>query len=252
MQDIGLLSHYINEYGPLIVILAVFLVVFLAIIGYILRTNQKSIENSSELNEQLVTTILNNYFEKNSHVLESHKQHEERNIVNIFMELNKTLKSACDRIMRKTNSDRTAIYVFHNGTHASHGLPFFKITCICETISKNSNVNVKISEHSSVPISMFDSIVMNLFYNSEHYININETSDPAEIVFLHDTKIKECFFVPIYDDDNNMMGFVFNGYNTIDENRNVEEEKEYLVDLARMAQPVIEYSKFQQYQNKED
>lgn len=251
MQDVGLLSHYINEYGPLVVILAVFLIVFLAIIGYILRENKKSNEASVELNEQIVTSILNNYFENNSHVI-TPKKYDERNIVNIFMELNKTLKSACDRTMRKTNSDRTAIYVFHNGTHASHGLPFFKITCVCETISKNSNVNVKISEHSSVPISMFETIVSGLFYNSEHRINMNNTSDPTEIVFLQNTKIKECFFIPIYDDDNNMMGFVFNGYNTIDENRNIEVEQEYLVELARMAQPVIEYSKFQEYQNKED
>lgn len=251
MQDVGLISEYINEYGPLIVILAVFLVVFLAIIGYILRTNKKSIDSHTELNEQLVTSILNNYFENNSHVI-SKKNYNERNIVNIFMELNKTLKSACDRTMRKTNSDRTAIYVFHNGTHASHGLPFFKITCICETISKNSNTNVKISEHSGVPISMFDYIITNLFYNSDHKINIENISDPSEIVFLKNTKIKECFFIPIYDDDNNMMGFVFNGYNSIIENRDIEMEKEYLVELARMAQPVIEYSKFQEYQNKEE
>lgn len=252
MQDVGLLSHYIDEYGPLIVILAVFLLIFITIIGYVLRTNKKSIESTVELNEQLVSSILTNYFEKNSKLLNSHEKHTQRNIVNIFMELNKTLKSACDRIMRKTDSDRTAIYVFHNGTHASHGLPFFKITCICETISKNSNTNIKISEHSSVPISMFDSIVTNLYHNSEHIINIDKTPDPAEIIFLQNTKIKECFFIPIYDDDNNMMGFVFNGYNNINETRDVEKEKEYLVDLARMAKPVIEYSKFQQYQNKED
>lgn len=251
MQDVGLISQYIHEYGSLIVILAVFLVVFLTIIGYILHTNKKSFDGQVELNEQIVTSILNNYFKNNLNVIHG-KKYNEKNIVNIFMELNKTLKSACDRIMRKTNSDRTAIYVFHNGTHASHGLPFFKITCICETISKNSNTNVKISEHSSVPISMFDYIVTNLFYNSEHKINIENTSDPSEIVFLKNTKIKECFFIPIYDDDNNMMGFVFNGYNTIKENRNIETEKEYLVELARMAQPVIEYSKFQEYQNKED
>lgn len=252
MQDIGLFSHYINEYGPVIVILSVFLIVYLAVIGYILRANKKSVQSSTELNEQLITTILNNYFKKNSNVLEDHKNSDGRNIVNIFMELNKTLKSACERIMIKTNSDRTAIYVFHNGTHASHGLPFFKITCICETISKNSNANIKILEHSNVPISMFEHIITNLYNNSEYTINISNTSGPSEIIFLQNTKIKECFLIPIYDDDNNMMGFVFNGYNNLNEPRNIETEKEYLSELAMMAEPVIEYSKFQKYQNKED
>lgn len=249
MQDVGLLSQYINDYGPLVVILAVFLIVFISIIAYILRVNKKSVDDNAELSKQLVTSILNEYFE-NAHFVP--KNYDERNIVNIFMELNKTLKSACERTMRKTNSDRTAIYVFHNGAHASHGLPFIKITCICETISKNSNTNIKISEHSGVSISMFDSIVSNLYDNSEHRINLSDNVDPVELVFLHNTKIKDCFFIPIYDDDNNMMGFVFNGYNTINASRDVEVEKEYLVELARMAQPVIEYSKFQEYQNKEE
>lgn len=248
MQDVGLLSQFINDYGAFTVILAVFLSIFLTIIIYILRSHKESIEQSAKMNQQLLESLLNTVDNNNKSI----KKYDDRNIVNIFMELNKTLKSVCDRIIRKTASDRAAIYVFHNGSHASHGLPFIKLTCISESISKNSNTNIKMSEHSSVSVSTYDYIIMNLYDNSFHRINLSENVDPVELVFLHNTKIKDCFFIPIYDDDNNMMGFVFNGYNTIDENRDVEAEKEYLVELARMAQPVIEYSKFQEYQNKEE
>lgn len=251
MQEIGLLSKYIQEYGPLIVILAIFLCIVFAIVMYLINTNKKSIESNTEI-ANTVAKMLEEQLKKNSKTSDQ-KRNNERNIVNIFMELNKILKTECEDTMKKSNSDRTAIYVFHNGTHASHGLPFFKLTCISETISKNSNANIKIGDHSSVPLSMFDSIVTNLYNNSFYRINLKNTTDPSELIFLKGTKLNDCYFVPIYDDDNNMMGFTFNGYNTLDDMRDLDKEKEYLIDLARMARPVIEYSKFQEYQsNKEE
>lgn len=251
MQEIGLISKYIQEYGPLIVILAIFLCITFALVMYLIRANKKS----SDANTEIATTVakmLEEQLKKNSVLTEKQKQSSERNIVTIFMELNKTLKTECEHIMKKSNSDRSAIYVFHNGTHASHGLPFFKLTCISETISKNSNANIKIGDHSSVPLSMFDTIVTSLYNNSFYRIRTDKSSDPSELIFLKGTRLTDCFFVPIYDDDNNMMGFTFNGYNTLDDMRDLEQEKEYLVDLARMARPVIEYSKFQEYQSSKE
>lgn len=251
MQEIGLISKYIHEYGPLIVILAVFLCIVFAIIMYLINTNKKSIQSNTEFTST-VTKMLEEQLAKNAKLLEYNKCYDERNIVNIFMELNKALKTVCGHTMRESNSDRVAIYVFHNGAHASHGLPFFKLTCICETISKNSNANIKIGDHSSVPLNMFDSIVSNLYNDSFYRITLKDTTDPSNLIFLKETKIVDCYFLPIYDNANNMMGFTFNGYNKLDDMRNIEEEKKYLLDLARMARPVIEYSKFQEYQSKEE
>lgn len=252
MEELGLISKYIQEYGPLVVILAVFLVVVFALVMYLLSTNKKSMESNAEMAKK-ITAMFQDELKKNSKLIEQdQKRYDERNIVTIFMELNKTLKTVCERTMKQSTSDRSAIYVFHNGTHASHGLPFFKLTCICETISKNSNANIKIGDHSAVPLNMLDTIVTNLYENSYYRIIVDQSTDPSELIFLKNTKIKDCFFIPIYDDDNNMMGFTFNGYNTPDNTRNIETEKDYLVDLAMMAKPVIEYSKFQEYQSKKE
>lgn len=251
MQEIGLISKYIQEYGPLIVILAIFLCITFALIMYLIATNKKSVYSNTEI-ANTIAKMLEEQLKKNAVASEKQKHNSERNIVTIFMELNKTLKTECEHIMHKSNSDRSAIYVFHNGTHASHGLPFFKLTCISETISKNSNANIKIGDHSSVPLSMFDTIVSNLYNNSFYRITLGKTTYPSELIFLKGTRINDCFFVPIYDDDNNMMGFTFNGYNTIDDMRDLDKEKEYLIDLARMARPVIEYSKFQEYQSSKE
>lgn len=254
MEELGLLSKYIQEYGPLVVILAVFLAIVFALVMYLLNTNKKSIQSNTEMANK-ITAMFQEELKKNAKLMEQQEQkhYDERNIVTIFTELNKTLKTACERIMRQSGSDRVAIYVFHNGAHASHGLPFFKMTCISETISKNSNANMKMLDHGAMQLNLFDTIVDGLYDNSYFRIVVDQTTDPSELIFLKNTKIKDCFFIPIYDDDNNMMGFTFNGYNTPDNTRNIETEKEYLVDLAMMAKPVIEYSKFQEYQsNKEE
>lgn len=247
IENVTSFSQLINEYGPLIVILAVFLTLFIILIAYIVKSNK----DNQEMTKQLIIKMIGDKFPQNPELSER-KHYDERKIVDIFMELNKALKTVCDYTMKQTHSDRTAIYVFHNGAHSSHGLPFFKLTCVSETISKNSNANIKIAEHSSVPLTLYESIVTNLYNNSEYRIKTDETEDPGEIIFLRNTKIKDCFFIPIYDDDNNMMGFTFNGYNTSDDSRDLEKEKENLIDLAMMAKPVIEYSKFQEYQSKED
>lgn len=253
MEELGLISKYISEYGPLVVILAVFLVIVFALVMYLLNTNKKSIQSNNEMAAQ-ITAMFKEELKKNAKLIEQQEQkhYDERNIVTIFTELNRTLKTACERTMRQSESDRVAIYVFHNGAHASHGLPFFKMTCISETISKSSNANMKMEDHSSIQLNMFDTIVNGLYENSYFRIIVDQTTDPSELIFLKNTKIKDCFFIPIYDDDNNMMGFTFNGYNKPDNTRNVETEKEFLADLAMMAKPVIEYSKFQQYQSSKE
>ena len=249
IEDVGGMAKLLSEYGPYIVILAVFLVIFLTIIVYILHANKKIIENEREMTNKLVTSFLNDYFSKNSKVLtnEEPKQYDEKNIVDIYMRLNKALKNACEETLKKTGSNRTAIYVFHNGSHASHGLPFFKMSCISEKVSKDSNVNIKMADHSAMPLSLFDSIVASLYNNSNYRIVIDKATDPGDLIFLKGTKLKECFFVPIFDDEDNMMGFIFNGYNNINPNRDIEKEKECLTDLESNAKPDIEFLRFKDY-----
>lgn len=246
IEDVGSLASYIHEYGPLIVTLSVFLFIFLMLIVYVLNSNKKASEADREMNNKLITSILEE-MQNNKKALIAAKTYDEKNIVDLYMKLNNVLKSVCESTLEKTNSDRTAIYAFHNGTSASHGLPFFKMSCISEMISKQSNPNTKMMEHAAIPLNLVDSIVSGLYENSEYRIITEETRDPSDLVFLKNTKIKDCFFVPIYDDDNNMMGFIFNGYNVYNPERDSKQEYCYLVELAKSAKPVIEFSKLQEY-----
>ena len=245
VSDIGTLSGYINEYGPLIVTLAIFMLAFVLLIVYVLNVNKKMYETMQATSNQLLTTFLDEHSSKKELPREK-KHYDERNIVDLFVKLDKTLKNACDSTMKKTKSDRTAVYVFHNGSHASHGLPFFKMSCIAEKSNKGSNANIIMQDHQSMPLSYFESIVTSLYYNGEYRIIVNEDMDFNDQFFLQKTKIKDCFFVPIYDYSDTIMGFVFNGYNELDPNRDFAKEKEALTELAMVSKPVLEFSDVQE------
>lgn len=254
IEDVSGISKLLYEYGSEIVIVAVFLVLFLTIIVYILNVNKKTIENEREMNNKLITSFLNDYLTQNSKIMinKEEKNYDEKNIVDIYVKLNKSLKNVCELTLKKTGSNRTAIYVFHNGSHASHGLPFFKMSCISEKVTKDSNINIKMSDHSAMPLNLFDPIVENLYNYGEYRITLDRDVDHSDAIFLKGTKIKDCFLIPIYDDDDNIMGFIFNGYNSINPNIDIVKEKEYLTELAMMAKPVIEFSKFQEYKSSEE
>lgn len=240
VEDVGKMSQFINTFGATAVILAIFLVIFITILIYILNSNKKIMEAERQNNTKILESILNDYKANQQKPL-----YEEKNIVNIFMELDQSLKKDCEETLEETKSDRTAIYVFHNGMQASHGLPFFKMSCISEKVNKTSIGNLQMREHNSIPLSVFDKIVQELYYNGKYRIINEGLIDAGDSIFIKNTKLNDCFFFPIYDDENNMMGFIVNGYNKIDINRDLEEEYKSLQVLAEKSKPVIQFSKFQ-------
>lgn len=240
VEDVGKMSQFINTFGATAVILAVFLVIFITILIYILNSNKKIMEAERQNNTKILESILNDYKANQQKPL-----YEEKNIVNIFMELDQSLKKDCEETLEETKSDRTAIYVFHNGMQASHGLPFFKMSCISEKVSKTSIGNLQMRDHNSIPLSVFDKMVGELYYNGKYRIINEGLIDAGDSIFIKNTKLNDCFFFPIYDDENNMMGFIVNGYNKIDTNRDLETEYKSLQLLAEKSKPVIQFSKFQ-------
>ena len=131
------------------------------------------------------------------------------------------------------------------------------MSCISERVSKDSNTNICMGEHVAMPLPLFEPIVSSLYEKGEYRIIVDETDDPSDLIFVKNTKLKDCFFVPIYDSDDKIMGFIFNGYNQLNPNIDITEMKKELAELAARAVPVIEFSKFQEYQaaqnkNKEE
>lgn len=243
VEDIGNLSKNIYDYGPFAVLLAMIIVIFVGIIVYLIKQNKKYQEDNETRYNELFKLLKDK---------DKEADYDEKDIVNIFTNLCKALTGICNDTLQKSGSNRTAIYTFHNGNHTSHGLPFAKMTCYGEKISKDSQTNRLIVEHNSMPLTLFDSIVIGLQEKAEYRINIKETNNPVDFMFIRNSQLQECFFYPIYDSEEKMMGFGFNGYNTIDPNRDINKEKEYLRELALQAKPVLEYSKNTIKTNKEE
>lgn len=80
------------------------------------------------------------------HTDEKQANTKESNLVQVFLNINSSLKDALKDLSDDIGTSRISIYVFHNGVYSSHGLPFFKISCICEIVEKNCGV-VKILNH---------------------------------------------------------------------------------------------------------
>lgn len=240
VEDVGKVASFIDSFGATAVILAIFLVVFIVILIYILNTNKKMMESERATTTKVLESMLNNYTANLKKPV-----YEEKNIVNIFMELDQSLKKDCAETLEESKSDRTAIYVFHNGMQASHGLPFFKMSCISEKVSQKSIGNLQLREHTAMPLSLFDKIVGSLYYDGFYRIIDEGVLDAGDRIFIKNTKLKDCLFFPIYDDENNMMGFILNGYNNINPDRDITKETDILKDLAEKAKPVIQFSKCQ-------
>ena len=73
--------------------------------------------------------------------MNNYQLHEEKDLMTLFGNIHKRLIEDCREALEILNADRTAVYVFHNGVYSSHGLPFFKTSCICEIIKKNCGVS---------------------------------------------------------------------------------------------------------------
>lgn len=119
-------SDLIHNYGAETVILAVFILGIIAMFGYILRSNQKTNNQLMEQQKQIFDYLVS----KDQQPIQPTKPMsvKEPNIIEIFLGINENLKGILKSIFDELNGDRIAVYVFHNGSYSSHGLPFFKVS----------------------------------------------------------------------------------------------------------------------------
>lgn len=233
IEQLEHIATLIDKFGPVVVVFALLVILVLIYSLVTLNNSSKIINDYRETNKDIKNAVLNTN--------KTQKPYEEKSIVELFVKLNSIFKGLCEKLSNETDSSRSAIYVFHNGSQSSHGLPFFKMSCICEYIPKGSIINSKAKEHTNLPLNIFDTIINDLFYNGVHEINKNTESDPDDLLFIKDTKIVYCIFITIYDSSNNIMGFIVNGYND-KKPENIQEVKEKMINLAEKVKPVIEFT----------
>lgn len=236
VKQIGDLSGIIHEYGPAIVILSAFLILFTILLIVLIKNNQKYIDRVAAQNDALFKKLFMSLPKKN---------YREEDIVEIFTKLNDIFREECKKINKKTGASRTAIYVFHNGTVASHGLPFFKMTCVSEWISRNSGFSEQMSKHTNLNLALFSSLI-NVLYNNGEYVSIigdNNVPEPYTYAFISD-RAKTSIFVCVYDGNNRIMAFINAEFKEIINDSEIDDIKLLVRDSCAKIRPVLEFSSY--------
>lgn len=257
------MARLIADIGPVAVILAVFLMLFMVVIFAILKSfidNQAIVQKH---NEELMNTIISSFdkivSEEENHLKET-KPYDEKNMVEIFVKLNRTFKLDCKKYLEKTNSDRIGIYVFHNGSHSSHGLPFFKVSCISEYIRRGCGIISHFSDCNSVPLTLFDDIIDRLYSYGFVIVKNSYNGDTpstasgsiqSKSFYLDKDMARTAIFCAVYDSYENILAFIMLEYiNEIDDN-DIDNYINELKEFCARIRPTLEFSGYNNIDNKE-
>lgn len=259
-DEISEYTNLIHTYGASTVIIAVFIVVLLAMFAYILRTNQKTNNQLIKQQQKLVDTLLVNK-KDNEEDNNSSVQHstivKEPDIVQVFLDINSSIKEILKDISDEIGSSRTAVYVFHNGVYSSHGLPFFKTSCICEVIKKNCGVSKSINLHSGLPLYMFDNSISYIYKNGKTTIvDVDDENNelvhdvPVLIGMFKNNNIKSATGIAIYDHDNNILGILLTEFVELQDKEFLNNVENVLIEKVPLLSPILEYSGIYNTTNK--
>lgn len=258
VDNVSQYSDLIHTYGASAVIVAVFLIIVLSIIGYILHSNQKTNNQIIKQQQELVDMLLKNKEEKedNSDVNQD-KPNKETDLVKVFLSINSSLKDILKDLSDDIGSSRISIYVFHNGVYSSHGLPFFKTSCICEVVEKNCGVIKNIKSHTGLPLQLFDNSISYIYKNGKMSIcDVEVDSDelvhdsPVLSGMLKNNNIRSASAIAVYDHDNNILGIILAEFTDKHELEFLTNVENKLIDKAPTLSPILEYSGIYNTTNK--
>lgn len=259
-DEVSEYTNLIHTYGASTVIIAVFIVVLLAMFAYILRTNQKTNNQLIKQQQKLVDTLLANKKdeeEKDNNSVQHSAIVKEPDIVQVFLDINSSIKEILKDISDEINSSRIAVYVFHNGVYSSHGLPFFKTSCICEVIKKNCGVSKSINLHSGLPLQMFDNNISYIYKNGKMTIIDVDDEDnefvhdaPVLVGMFKNNNIKSATGIAVYDHDNNILGILLTEFVELQDKEFLNNVENILIEKAPLLSPILEYSVIYNTTNK--
>lgn len=260
-DEVSEYSNLIHTYGASTVIIAVFIVVLLAMFAYILRNNQKTNNQLIKQQQKLVDTLLSTKKDEEENNNNKPVQHstivKEPDIVQVFLDINSSIKEILKDISDEINSSRIAVYVFHNGVYSSHGLPFFKTSCICEIIKKNCGVSKSINLHSGLPLQMFDNNISYIYKNGKmSIIDVDDEDNglvhdaPVLIGMLKNNNIRSATGIAVYDHDNNILGILLAEFVELQDEEFLNNVENVLIEKALLLSPILEYSGIYNTTNK--
>lgn len=240
-DDVEKYASLIDKYGIMIVISAVFIIFAVLMFGVILKIVQSTFKQISSQQQTLMDRVMCADINKENPKIE-------KNILDLFLEIDEQIRNTLHDILKKNECDRLAVYVFHNGVFASHGLPFFKISCVSEVINKNCGITRKGKTHQNMPMNMFDTCIKTLHKDGRvviHDIEDIKNLYPVLYNMLSESDVKSSLWVAIYDKDNNALGILMVEYADLKDD--LDETLPKIVSDIKYLAPILEYSNYKNY-----
>lgn len=227
IDQVGNTASLINQYGPTVVILAVFLLIFISIMAFILRSNhnmnkqmlesqQSAATAQQKMMQDMFDTCMSLIKKENSKDDDEEDEEEEtkpkkKKIVSAYIDSSLAFKDASRIAIGKIKCERIAIYLFHNGNHTPYGYPFAKMSCVHEWTTRGSNT-VRGTTHVNIPLYAFSTIVESLSKDGEFVVgNIYEhgliSADEQVFQFISGSTIRALFALGIKDKDGDLAAF---------------------------------------------
>lgn len=248
IDQIQKVSQMINDYGPATVVLAVFIIIFLVILSLIIKNMVSINKQMMKQQESLMQNLLDHQKENEETLKKSNIPVKEKNIVEVFIKIDDSIKDILKNVCKKIDADRLSVYVFHNGSYTSHGLPFFKTSCISEIIGKNCGITKKADIHNNMPLVIFASSIKQLYKDGSLVIqNIKDIKSKHSAIYsmLDEVQIKSASGVAIYDKDNNILGVIIAEYVDEQSEESIQSITKTLIDESSCLSPILEFSDYQ-------
>lgn len=129
-------------------------------------------------------------------------------LADVLIKIRSAIKEPCRHTLIDLDADRLAVYLFHDGSLSSDGVAFRKITCACEKIKAGSGIKEQYIAQSGMSIDTFPQMIDCLTTNGRYTIINDGNITPTQKMFLSSKKITYSVAASIFDNKNNILGFI--------------------------------------------
>lgn len=208
------------------------------------QERNRKIEKQLEIIEKTFIAEIQDVYAKQEKFITDAKN-KERTLFDTFIKLRDATKENCMNAMTNTGACRIAVYLLHNGSSSTHGVKFFKMSCICEKVAIGSGIREQSVEHSNIPINLFDTMLDKLIENGRYIImNDDDIVNSNQRVFVSGSKIKYSQAVSIFDYSNNILGFVLAEMDHGYDREQALKEKEEIDIFVNQLVPILSFSEY--------
>lgn len=204
-NQVTTLSESIFKFGVSTVIIAVGIIVFLIVGIAIFKSSQKQFERTLDSNKNMMENMQNQNNDLIKFITDKCNTAEPK-LVTSYLDINISLRSICKTLITKLECSRVAVYVFHNGNKSSHGLPFFKMSCIGEWTRRNAGT-CGASSQSDLPLYLFSDMVESLYEHGEYLVNNIDLITESHLTDFVCPGNKSLVAFQITDEYENLAGF---------------------------------------------